>query len=179
MKPKGIILLILLLSESNRIHANNVKAGFNEFPNLHPMVVHVPIMLILLAAIISLVNIYFSKTELNWIITIFSGVGALGAFAAANWFHPHTQNLTKSAGAVFEMHDKYATFTIWLSIVAFLIQLVNHFMLKKKRWGTIIVSIFLLGGTYTVSEAAHYGSQLAYIEGVGPQGNFLEKNHSH
>ncbi|WP_298247807.1 hypothetical protein [uncultured Christiangramia sp.] len=42
--------------------------------------------------------------------------------------------------------------------------------------------VFLVLGfaAYSVSEAGHYGSQLVYIEGVGPQGEYLEsEGHGH
>lgn len=156
-----------------------VKADFAEFPNLHPLLVHFPIVLLLLAALISIANILFLKRDLDWIITIFTGLGALGAYAAGRWFHPHAHDLTEQMQAVLDQHDLYADWTIWLSITAFVLQLISQFILKQKRWAVIVVSLVLAGAAYSVSQAGHYGSQLVHIEGVGPKGNYLESEESH
>ena len=157
----------------------SVKADFDEFPNLHPLLVHFPIVLLLLAALISIANILFLKRDLDWIITIFTGLGALGAYAAGRWFHPHAHDLTEQMQAVLDQHDLYADWTIWLSITAFVLQLISQFILKQKRWAVIVVSLVLAGAAYSVSQAGHYGSQLVHIEGVGPKGNYLESEESH
>ena len=157
----------------------SVKADFDEFPNLHPLLVHFPIVLLLLAALISIANILFLKRDLDWIITIFTGLGALGAYAAGRWFHPHAHDLTEQMQAVLDQHDLYANWTIWLSITAFVLQLISQFVLKQNRWAVIVVSLVLAGAAYSVSQAGHYGSQLVHIEGVGPKGNYLESEESH
>ncbi|MDZ7846512.1 MAG: hypothetical protein U5L96_06965 [Owenweeksia sp.] len=158
-----------------------VQANFDDFPNLHPLLVHFPIVLLLLAALLAIGNIFFSKKELDWVVTIVIGLGALGAYAAGRWFHPHAHDLTAHMQAVLDQHDLYADWTIWLSITAFVLQLISQFILKQKRWAVILVSLVLIGAAYTVSQAGHYGSQLVHIEGVGPQGNYLEteENHNH
>tara|TARA_R110001592_G_scaffold68626_1_gene210277 strand:- start:35212 stop:35877 length:666 start_codon:yes stop_codon:yes gene_type:complete len=156
-----------------------VKADFDEFPNLHPLIVHFPIVLLLLAALLSIANIFFLKRDLDWIITIFTGLGALGAYAAGRWFHPHAHDLTEQMQAVLDQHDLYADWTIWLSITAFVLQLISQFVLKQKRWAVIVVSLVLAGAAYSVSQAGHYGSQLVHIEGVGPKGKYLETEESH
>jgi uncharacterized membrane protein len=156
-----------------------LQADFNDFPNLHPLMVHFPIVLLLLAAILAIANILFLKKELDWLITILTGLGALGAYAAGRWFHPHVHELTDHMQAVLDQHDLYADWTIWLSITAFVLQLVSQFILKQKRWAVILVSLVLAGAAYAVSQAGHYGSQLVHIEGVGPKGNHLESEETH
>ena len=42
-----------------------------------------------------------------------------------------------------------------------------------------IVAVVLLSAAYDVPQAGHYGAQLVHIEGVGPQGDFLELEHEH
>lgn len=168
--------------EEETAHASSkeISADFDDFPNLHPLLVHFPIVLIILAAILGIFNIFFLKQELNWVLTIVIFVAALGAYAAGRWYHPHTHDLTEQAKLVLEQHDLYADWTIYLSIAALIAQLIHHFVIKGKRWSMVAVALILIGGAYTVSHAAHYGSQLVYIEGVGPQGDFLETEaHSH
>ncbi len=158
-----------------------VQAAFDDFPNLHPLLVHFPIVLLLLAALLAIANIIFHQKELDWVITLCTGLGALGAYAAGRWFHPHTHDLTDHMQAVLDQHDLYADWTIWLSIAAFVMQLISQFVVKQKRWVVVVVSLVLVGAAYSVSQAGHYGSQLVHIEGVGPQGYYLkiEEGHSH
>ncbi|MHA6250018.1 hypothetical protein ACXYMU_18950 [Pontibacter sp. CAU 1760] len=41
------------------------------------------------------------------------------------------------------------------------------------------MALLLAGAAYFVSMAGHYGAQLVHLEGVGPQGNYLEAAHEH
>ncbi|WP_420575410.1 hypothetical protein [Ekhidna sp.] len=44
------------------------------------------------------------------------------------------------------------------------------------RWMKVVVfAVALLAGV-SVSITGHYGAQLVHIEGVGPQGNYMEGN---
>ena len=43
----------------------------------------------------------------------------------------------------------------------------------QKRWFEVLVFLVLAFSGYSVGWAGHYGSQLVYIEGVGPQGKYL------
>jgi hypothetical protein len=75
---------------------------------------------------------------------------------------------------VLEQHDKFAEWTIYSSAIAATLKLVSVFLLKQNRLFEILVFLVLAFSAYSVSEAGHYGSQLVYLEGVGPQGNYLE-----
>lgn len=111
--------------------------------------------------------------------------GFLGGIVAATLVHPHVGTLPEHTQQVYEKHDMYATWTLWLSGVAVLLKVGSHFLLHRKVWSEGVVALVLLAVTYTVSMAGHLGSQLAYIEGVGLQGQYLkseghsEESHSH
>lgn len=53
----------------------------------------------------------------------------------------------------------------------------DGFVSKANRISVIIIAAILLSAAYFVSRAGHYGAQLVHIEGVGPQGKFLETRH--
>lgn len=154
-----------------------VHASLSDFPNTHPLIVHFPIMLLMIAAAMQFVNILFLKKELNWAVTIMVLLGFVTAYASTNWSHPHTDGLTEHAELVLEQHDKYADYTVYLSGLGLLAQLLSLFLFKGRRWSIAVAAVILIGAGYAVSMAGHYGAQLVHIEGVGPQGKYLEKHH--
>lgn len=156
-----------------------VTADLADFPTLHPLIVHFAIALIIVAAGIQLFNLYFMKKEISWIITAILMAGVLAAWFASRNFHPHTHGLTEHAKQVLAQHDKWADWTINSGIVALILQLVNLFLFKDKRWAVAVVAVVLAVSAYSVARAGHYGSQLVHIEGIGPQGKFLEMDHHH
>lgn len=165
--------------EGMQIDESKVTAEFSDFPSLHPLIVHFAIVLILVAAGVQLLNLYFMKREISWIITAILLTGVLAAWLASRNFHPHTHGLSEHAQLVLDQHDKWADWTINSGIVALLLQIINLFAFKEKRWAASVITVVLVISAYSVSRAGHYGSQLVHIEGIGPQGKFLEMKHNH
>ena len=158
-----------------------ISADLDEFPNLHPLIVHFAIVLILFGAFLQLSQIVFMKKEIAWIAFITVFLGTLVAYLAGEVFHPHSHGLNEHAKMVMEQHDYWADMTINFGIISTVLQLVNLFVWQQKRWPAIVVFVILSISAYSVSQTGHYGAQLVHIEGVGPQGNFLESEggHSH
>jgi len=179
----GLILAtFIVLVTSNVASAStvdNVRAPYSEFPSLHPLIVHFAIVLLIIGAVIKLVNIYFLKDELAWTSFTLIGFGVFSAYLAGRNFHPHTHGLTEHAKLVLQKHDLWADRTIYIGFTGLVIQGVNLFFMKGKRWAVTIVAIVLLSAAYAVSQAGHYGAQLVHIEGVGPQGKYLESHTDH
>lgn len=149
----------------------------DDFPSKHPLIVHFPIVLLLVAAVVAIGNIIYIRKELNWIVTIATVIGFTTAFVAARFVHPHTTGLTAHAQLVLDQHDLYADWTIYLGGFGLVAQVLSHFIFKGRRWSVLVVALILTGTAYAVAMAGHYGAQLVHIEGVGPQGRFLETEH--
>lgn len=154
-----------------------LHAAMEDFPHIHPLIVHFPIMLLMVAAAMQFLNILFQQKALNWAVLIMVVLGFISAYAASHWSHPHTSGLSAHAELVLEQHDKYAEYTIYLSGLGLLAQLLTVFVFRGKRWSAAVAALILIGAGYAVSMAGHYGAQLVHIEGVGPQGKYLEKHH--
>lgn len=160
-------------------HEKKVTADLADFPTIHPLIVHFAIVLLIVGAILAVVNIYFIKKELAWTAFALVLVGFVAAYLAGRNFHPHTHGLTEHAKLVLEQHDFWADWTINLGFIGVLLQGVNLFIFKSRRWAMAIVAVVLLSAAYAVAQAGHYGAQLVHIEGVGPEGKFLELEHDH
>lgn len=166
------------VSEINK----SVKADLDSFPNLHPLIVHFPIVLLLLGGFLQLIQLFILKRNLDWVILLCVGAGFIGAYIAGVYAHPHAHDLTETAKKVLEQHDIYAEWTIYASAVGAVLKLGSLFLLRKNRIFEIVVFLVLGFAAYSVSEAGHYGAQLVYLEGVGPQGEYLESEgdeHNH
>ncbi|MER2999200.1 hypothetical protein [Pontibacter populi] len=164
-------------TEAHEQTPSKVHASLSDFPNTHPLIVHFPIMLLMVAAAVLLANIVFLRKELDWVATIAALIGFTTAYLAANYNHPHTDGLTTHAQLVLDQHDLHAEWTVYLGGIGLAAQLLSQFLFKGKRWSVAVAALILTGSAYAVSMAGHYGAQLVHIEGVGPQGKFLEEHH--
>lgn len=182
--------------EGMKVDQSKVTAELSDFPSLHPLIVHFAIVLIIIAAALQLLNVIILKKEIAWIIAGMLLTGFLAAWYASKNFHPHTHGLSDHAKLVLEQHDKFADWTIYTVIVGLVLQILyiifmryrkmvdvipvqgsGGFSSRVDRGFVVIVAIVLLSSAYCVSRAGHYGAQLVHIEGIGPQGKFLEMEH--
>ena len=159
-------------------HPKDVTASFHDFPNLHPLIVHFPIVLLLLAAMFQIAGFFVFKKEIGWIVLVMVTTGFIGALIAGILAHPHTHDLSEFTAKVLAKHDFYAYLTMWASGISILLKVGSNLFFERKLWPELVVVLALLISAYAVSKTGHYGAQLVHIEGVGPQGNYLE-THSH
>lgn len=152
--------------------------GAQEFPTYHPLIVHFPIVLIIMAAVFQLVSLVVFRNEMSWAVVFLSLFGVVGAYLASNVFHPHTTALGENAQRLLTEHELYADITFWLATAGFLAKVISNFVLKRPWWSETVVTALLIGSAIAVSLAGHHGAELVHKEGVGPKGAFLE-THDH
>ena len=152
---------------------------FTDFPNLHPLVVHFPIVLILLSVVLQAVLLFRDYYQIKWGALFIMGAAFLGAVLASYVFHAHTGQLNTNASSIYERHENYAFYTVWLSGLTFLLQGLGLFYKLHQRSFAALVFVSALLSAVFVSIAGHQGAKLVYVEGVGPQGKHLMKGHSH
>ena len=170
-----ILLTATALTGQQIQESSVVDASLSDFSNLHPLVVHIPIVLLLVAVATQIASFFVWKLQLDW-VTFLALVGAtVGAFLAGEVFHPHTTNLSPAAQQVIDTHDTWADYTIWSAVLATVLKGVDLFWLRA-RWVAIVTTIVLVFSAVAVSVASHYGATLVYIHGVGVQGNFVEEH---
>ncbi|OJV17292.1 MAG: hypothetical protein BGO21_25710 [Dyadobacter sp. 50-39] len=151
--------------------------GLGEFPTLHPLVVHFPIVLLIIAALLQWVGLFVYKKEITIVAWVLLLLGFVGAYASSTWFHAHTSELAPAIQAVLEEHEKYASYTQWLSGIALLVQSVNLFFLKRNVWVNASVAIVMSAAAFFVAYTGHHGAELVHKHGVGAKGYLLEQHH--
>jgi uncharacterized membrane protein len=160
-------------------HDLELTADLDDFPNLHPLVVHFAIVLLLVGASLQAANVYFMRPLIAWIAFCIAAAGALPAYLAGGPYHAHTHGLPEHAKLVLAQHDSWADWTLYLGGAGVVLQGLNLVYLTNKRWAVAGVAAVLLGSGFSVAKAGHYGSQLVYIEGIGPQGKYVESESTH
>jgi uncharacterized membrane protein len=152
---------------------------FSDFPNLHPLVVHLPIVLLMLSAGLQALLVYKDWPPVKWITMGVMAGGFLGAVAASTYFHAMPMGLPPKAAAVFAAHEQYAGYTLWLSGITLLLAGIGAFFKIQRRAYEILVLVSAVATAGVLSVAGHRGAQLVYVEGVGPQGHLVMKGHHH
>ncbi len=169
-----------LVKENTNDSKEKTMAPFSAFPNLHPLVVHFPIVLLLLAFAFQIVSFFAFQKAFSWATIFLLLFGFIGAWIASEYAHPHTTGLSDHAYRVLVEHERYASITLWSSGIALLLKIVSYRYLKLNKWTEILVALLLLISATAVSLAGHHGAQLVHIEGIGPKGNYLETgSHEH
>ncbi len=146
-----------------------------RLPTLHPVVIHFPIMMLLLAFPLFFLVLLFKKEEFRKLSIVICGIGFLGGLAAATVFHPHTTGLPAAAARALEYHDFFAEMTLTLSGAATLAGFSTVFKKYRKKAVELIALALILLAVISVSLTGHFGGILAYVYGVGTEGKYLEQ----
>lgn len=151
---------------------------FKEFPSLHPLVVHFPIVLILLAAALQVVLAWKDLKQIKWVTLVIMAGAFFSSLAASTIFHAEpSADAPKAALEMFEAHEKYAQLTLWMSGITFLLKSIGVFFKINRRSFEIIVLIAAIIAAVFLSIAGHHGAKLTHVAGVGPMGKYLMKGH--
>lgn len=152
---------------------------FKDFPSLHPLVVHFPIVLILVAAAFQVIVVWKPNwQQIRW-ATLFIMAGAFfSALAASTIFHAEpSADAPKTAVEMFEQHEKYAQLTLWMSGITLLLKSIGIFFKINRRLFEVIVLITAIIAAIFLSITGHHGARVTHIAGVGPMGRYLIKDH--
>lgn len=148
--------------------------SLHDFPTLHPMVVHVPVIMIPVAFLFGLISIFSGNRYPVALATAFASAGVLGGYIAAFPMHPHTRGLSEAAARTLQQHDFFAYSTLGITAFAVVVGVIS--LLKPHFLSKGLLALTLLLASLCVSVTAHYGGTLTYIHGVGVNGNFLDSH---
>lgn len=191
--PSGEIYHIDTLQNINQLFedGSGIPARMSEFPSLHPIVVHFAIAFIFVAGIMQLLNLFLMKKDISWIIFLFFIAGLAAALFATGRFHPHAVGISGHVKMVLREHDKWAEWTIRASIASIILQFVYLILMRRlktikvpegqtrtvRRYPLlmVLITIVMLSAAFCVVRTGRLGVQLVHIEGVGPQGKYLDE----
>jgi uncharacterized membrane protein len=145
-----------------------------SLPNpLHPALVHFPIVLILLGALVAVVAVVVRRGHLPWLAAGLLVLGAAGALVAAKTGGDAAElvgDLNATGEQVLDEHEEWGEFARNLALVAAALAIGAASVSKFPRTARVVASlaaVAALTASYGVAQAGHYGGRLVYKHGAG------------
>lgn len=140
-------------------------------PNVHPLIVHFPVALLVTAVLLDLAGLLARKVEgLHVAAVALYVLGAVGALAAFLTGREAAESVALPAAAnpVLTEHADWALYTVWFFGIYGLLRLGAVFLGSRLRIG-VRVGLVLVGaaGLFLVYETAEHGGELVFAHGVG------------
>lgn len=151
---------------------------FSDFPSLHPLVVHFPVVLILLSVLFQAVVTVKNWQQIRWATLFLMGAAFISALAASTIFHAMpSDDAPKAAMEIYKVHDKFAQYTIWMSGITLLLKTIGDFFKIHYRAYDVLVLVAAILAAIFLSITGHHGARLVHVAGVGPMGRYLMEDH--
>jgi len=140
-------------------------------PNIHPLLVHFPIAIILLAVMMDLLN--FILPDKWWDdlkTTILYGIGAVSAIAAyyTGTLAADSVFLPAEAQTVLTEHADWAWWTVWFFGIYALLRILLHWYEKMdQRSIRIATFVLVMPGVFFLFETGDHGAKMVFGYGAG------------
>jgi uncharacterized membrane protein len=154
---------------------------------LHPLIVHFPVALLLIAPLLVVLSIVLKKQRIGLAVSalVLMVLGTAAAFVAVS-----TGNLagelaerTPQISATLERHESLAetTRTVFALLTVMFVVMFGAPLVRRREWSnglyvalSTVFLVFYAAGTVTLVNTAHLGGQLVHRYGVlamlGPDG---------
>ena len=143
-------------------------------PNpLHPALVHFPIALILLGALLAVWAAVFQRGHLPWLTAVLLVTGAVGAATAVYTGGKQAEmvgDISDRADALLDEHEEWGEQTRNIAVAAAFLALASASLTrfpKTARGLAVATVIVAAAAAYAVAKTGHIGGQLVYKHGVG------------
>jgi uncharacterized membrane protein len=147
-------------------------------PNAHPLLVHFPIAILILAMIMNVLSFFMSdewwdelKTSLLYLFgTIAAGITYYSGTLAAD-----SVTFTDAAKPVISAHADWAFWTLWFFIGYTVLRLVLHGMqLMEQQQARVFTFLIVLPGLFFLIETGEHGGELVYEHAIGVETQVIE-----
>jgi len=137
----------------------------------HPLSVHFPLALLLLATLVSVIALFVKGKQWYFNRNLLLLLGTIGA-----WVSVFTGTLADGVVArelcdpvMLEQHETFAYGVAWVfSAALLLVATLNTGLLKQfKRYVEIVIVVLMLTGAGLLTYTGHLGAQLVYQQGAG------------
>ncbi len=132
---------------------------------LHPLIVHFPIALLLLATVIEILALW-KREHFNTTGTILLGVGFVSgilSFISGDGAEEYAETKWgEGVEALIHTHETFALLSMIFFGGAFIMKLISYFVPKYQKAAWIIVVILAIIGSIMLALTGHYGGQIVY-----------------
>jgi len=136
----------------------------------HPLSVHFPIVLLLMATLFKIIGLWSSKITWDHGGRLMLFLGVIGV-----WISIYTGDLADGIVSrqlcdptVLKEHENFAYTTAWIFTIALVIELLMRYMdILKTRITSVILVLLMLAGTGTLMYVGHLGAELVYQQAAG------------
>ncbi|PTX43414.1 putative membrane protein [Christiangramia gaetbulicola] len=136
----------------------------------HPLSVHFPIVLLLMATLFKLIGLWSSKITWDHGGRFLLILGVLGV-----WVSIYTGNLADGIVSrqlcdptVLKEHENFAYTTAWIFTAALAIDILMRFIdLIKTKIVSIVLVILMIAGSGSLAYVGHLGAELVYQQAAG------------
>ncbi len=146
----------------------------NLMPNpLHPAVVHFPIVLLLLGAVVAIAAVFYRKHGVPALAAGLLVLGALGTWAAVQSGESDgglVENTSPQVNSLVDAHETWAKRTLTISVLAAFAAGGSALLARWPRIGravAIVAAVVSGAAAYGVYETGHRGGALVYRHGAG------------
>lgn len=139
-------------------------------PNVHPLIIHFPIVLIVLAVTIDFINLYFRQIWVRKSVVslyLLSALGVIAAYLSGKQAADSVQ-IAPQAISVLNNHADWAEITVWFVVVYSLIRLIVAIKKWDQRNTVKLLSVLIAApALFLISETAEHGGELVYKYSTG------------
>lgn len=143
-------------------------------PNVHPLIVHFPIALVVGAVVVDLLSLVLRRWD--WLrpgavfLYVLGGASAVATYFTGTWA-ADTVSVPAQAQSVLTEHSNLGWWTMWFFGIYALVRLGAYLWPRARRRAVVQGALLLLalGGSYLLYETGDRGAEMVYRYGVGVQ----------
>ena len=140
-------------------------------PNLHPLLVHFPVTLLLCAVAVDMASLIMpARPALRDTATLFYCAGALLAMAAyfSGLGAAQGMRVSPAASAALTAHFTWADRTTWFFVFFASLRIAFSYIWRPTAsWAAVVVLLAALAGLGMLTVTAEHGGRLVFRHGLG------------